>query len=187
MNRKTFRNILAAAAAVAFGAFGTAAQAIHYDVGFDPPFTLPGLIQIDVPSGLPCFALDSENTCPFDVLSVFFTDTLGREWDILGPRPGIGDMVSIDPNGVLIGIQVTISGLNEITEHDGSPCGDFSPTLHFLLDSDDPSLTHVDFSCGTFVNTGSVTTITKVPEPATLALLGVAVGGLAWTRRRKRR
>ncbi len=44
MTRKSLQFLFSIAAAAVFAVYGTAAQAIAYDVAFDPPFTLPGLI-----------------------------------------------------------------------------------------------------------------------------------------------
>jgi hypothetical protein len=178
MNRRSLRNLLCAAAAAAFGMFGTAAQAIHYDVGFDP-IMFGGVITIDVsPSCLSTFPGD--NPCNFDVDAVDFFDNLGREWTISGIDTGIGDQVRVDSADKLIGIAVDIFNLQPVgfdSTCDGTHLG-------FALDGS------VFFNCGGDQDAsgeGKVTFITQVPEPATLALLGVAVSGLVWTRRRKRR
>ena len=79
MTRKYFRNLLCAAAAALFGAYGSAAQAIAYDVGFDPPFDFGGIAQIDV-SPLCFVPTGSINSCAFSVLGLDFFDSLGNTW-----------------------------------------------------------------------------------------------------------
>lgn len=185
MNRRSLRHLLCAVSAAAFGAFGTAAQAIHYDVGFDPT-TFAGILQIDVPAGPTCFT-PGLNNCTFDVLGLDFTDSFGNEWDIAGPQIGAGSQTFIGSPSTLLALSAFVNNLQLIS--DSSGCGDFtgSPTLSFSIDSIDHTKTDVVFACGDHtMDTGIVTKITQVPEPATLALLGIAVSGLAWTRRRKR-
>jgi hypothetical protein len=187
MNRSTIRNLLCAAAAAAISAFGTAAQAIHYDVDFDPPppTTFAGILQIDVPPGPGCFT-PGLNSCVFDVLGLNFTDTLGNTWDITAPQIGAGSETFIGSPDVLLALTAFVNDLHLVSETSG--CGDMgAPTLSFSIGGIDLPMTDVVFACGkTPIDAGRVTKITQVPEPATLALLGIAIGGLAFTRRRKR-
>ncbi len=82
MTRKSLQVLFCVAAAAVFGAYGTAAQAIAYDVGFDP-FGDQNDIFIDVPPT--CFLpFPGDNGCAFDVTGGSFTDGLGRLWDISG-------------------------------------------------------------------------------------------------------
>ncbi len=177
VSSKGLRTFACAALAAAFGLFGACAQATQYGVVFDP-FDFAGLMVIDVPLGSPCHDGGVE-PCDFEVLSLDFTDSLGDEWGIAGPEtPGFSE-VDFDALGTLIGIQVTISDLI-VLKGEPPPCD--GAHLSFALDGT------VTFNCaGVFSDTGKVTSITLVPEPATFALLGLALGGMAVARRRKLR
>lgn len=171
--------ILVCAALAGFAAmFGVAAQATQYGVVFDP-FNFAGIMVIDVPSGSPCHD-GGIQPCPFIVLSVDFTDTSGNEWG-LGPGPSpLGTSVDFsEPDDTLLAVEVTITNLTLI--HGEAFCGvESSPTLAIGIEG------NVTFDCGNIHDTGNVTSITKVPEPGTLALLGAGFAAIGVARRKRR-
>jgi len=176
MTSKTLRNLFCALAASATWAIGTPAHAVVYNVGFDPDL-FGGTITINVdPSCLPDVA--GTLPCTFDVTKVSFSDTTGLSWtDPAVPEIGIGKFITQDGLGDISAIQVTIDNLtssNPDVECDGQ-------SLSFALTG------VVTFHCGGFPDhesEGKVTFITRVPEPATVALLGIGLLGLAASRRR---
>ena len=189
MGTKTVRMFMCAALAAALGVFGPWAQATtQYGVVFDPPFTLPSLMVIDVPAGPPCYVLGGgTHPCNFTVTSLDFFDGFNNEWIISGPQTPVGSQVDFDvSNTTLLGIQVSVSGLTLL--HGERSCDGTS--LNVGLPSGPVTSAVVTFHCGGALedDTGhvvSITQITQVPEPATLALLGLGMSGLALRRRRK--
>jgi hypothetical protein len=176
MTRKTLRNLLCSVAASATWAFVTPVQAIAYKVGFDPA-EFAGIITINVsPTCLVPFP--GTNTCAFDVTNVNFTDSTGMQWfDPFVPEIGIGQQITLDSLDNIIAILVNIGNLQPVGAD--NPCD--GQQLSFALDGT------VTFNCGgggDHNGTGRVTSITRVPEPATFALLGIALLGLAASRRR---
>jgi hypothetical protein len=162
------------------GMFGTAARAVPISLAFDPPFTFAGILGIDVDPT--CLLTDGIHSCLIDFLSVDFTDVAGNHWVTGTPLLGQTDSVEV-VGGAFFGLQATLTAPFLGLTGDTNGCDGTQQLMFELPGEGNDFQRFVSFSCVGVVGE-NIGTYKVVPEPGTLALLGLGLAGIARSRRR---
>ena len=203
MSINGLRVFICAATLAASAGFGPPAQAIAYDVDFDPPFIVGffgGTAMLDVDPS--CLDLGAG---PHSALNLFFAgctiDLTSVDITMLGGNPvNLVYTAEQNPIPVLIGVlgnsdnliglstlPIRLEGPNDI---EGGRYDECDATLAFTLGRQFVSGPAVFTTCGDngiqgYSSVATSVTFAQVPEPGTLALLLGGVGAV-WTARRRR-
>jgi len=159
------------------------AQAAFYSLGFDPLVPAGHFVgSAEIEIGDLCIAnanatYPSIGVCQVDLLSADIFDSFGNEWTS-GPDANIGILVNIFNNQLDSFSSIAVP-INTLASGDG--CGTITPTLTTSL-----TLSASFTGCELATATYSVTQVPgPAPEPATLALIGIGLVGLGYSRLRK--
>lgn len=188
MRKKTVHLFMCAVVAAALGTFGTLAQAVPVTLAFDP-VEFEGTLGMDIDQS--CFQSEGTHDCLVNFQTVDFTDIFGNHW-VTG-TPFSSDSIAVNVvNGQFFAFAATLTPPFFSLENNDflfafvASNGCSNPSLMFELPGEGNNFQRVaSFACDGVVDPGNIGTYSVVPEPGTLALLGLGLAGLVASRRRK--
>jgi hypothetical protein len=189
---------MCAAAAAAFGTFGTLAQATFYGGDFDPPDATGHFMGRFIVNDVDDHCLTDTDGCEIDLISLVITISGDfGSGDFSNGQKNIASQVSFEGGLHFLSVPIPLTSPSFIPSDFASagfgslaPGVACNPCVMFTPDIGDDFFQHHGFIANLFndaVNNNAIYVAAPIPEPGSLGLLVGGIGAAWLARRRKTR